>query len=126
MQADFKAMAAKSASIIRLMEQKIVLNQDVSAQANKELQAIITLQGEAYSNADLRREVLITEIHEISSKCMQLWQKQDKLLATMAKVNIGSKDLEQKEKRLKKINIDLQLLNGQIDCMIEEVSRLQK
>ena len=126
MQADFKAMAAKSASIIRLMEQKIVLNQDVSAQANKELQAIITLQGEAYSNADLRREVLITEIHEISSKCMQLWQKQDKLLATMAKVNTGSKDLEQKEKRLKKINIDLQLLNGQIDCMIEEVSRLQK
>ena len=126
MQADFKAMAAKSASIIRLMEQKIVLNQDVSAQANKELQAIITLQGEAYSNADLRREVLMTEIHEISSKCLQLWQKQDKLLATMAKVNIGSKDLEQKEKRLSKINIDLQLLNGKIDCMIEEVSRLQK
>ncbi len=126
MQADFKAMAAKSASIIKLMEEKIVLNHAISAQSNKELEAIHSLQGLMYSNADLRREVLMTEIHAISTKCMQLWQKQDKLLATMAKVNIGSKDLEQKEKRLNKISIDLQLLNGQIDCMIEEVSRLQK
>ena len=126
MQADFKAMAAKSASIIKLMEEKIVLNHAISAQSNKELEAIHSLQGLMYSNADLRREVLMTEIHVISTKCMQLWQKQDKLLATMAKVNIGSKDLEQKEKRLNKISIDLQLLNGQIDCMIEEVSRLQK
>ena len=126
MQADFKAMAAKSASIIKLMEEKIVLNHAISAQSNKELQVIHSLQGEMYSNADLRREVLMTEIHAISIKCMHLWQKQDKLLATMAKVNTGSKDLEQKEKRLNKISIDLQLLNGQIDCMIEEVSRLQK
>ena len=126
MQADFKAMAAKSASIIKLMEEKIVLNHAISAQSNKELEAIHSLQELMYSNADLRREVLMTEIHVISTKCMQLWQKQDKLLATMAKVNIGSKDLEQKEKRLNKISIDLQLLNGQIDCMIEEVSRLQK
>ena len=63
MQADFKVMVAKSASIIKLMEEKIVLNHDVSVQSNKELQVIHTLQEEAYSNADLRREVLMTEIH---------------------------------------------------------------